>query len=324
MNTQKTAKKRDWAAYNKAAIQRGSLELWIDADALSQWYAPPPTEGRLGRPRFYSDAAIEMLLTVRAVFRLNLRATVGFAEWLLKQLHIDLPVPCFATLSNRAKTLAVALNPAPGEKRIVVLDSTGLKVYGEGEWKVRQHGVSKRRDWRKLHLAIDADTHEVVACELTDSETDDGSQAEPLLDAAVADAVAAGVPAKKAIDIVSADGAYDSRKVHDAIAKHGAAAVIPPRRNAKIWVHGNSKIGRAGPHPRDEALRMIRRRGRDHWARASGYTRRSMAETGVGRHKRIMGPELSSRLMETQRTEAKIKCKALNKMARLGFHLRAA
>jgi hypothetical protein len=198
----------------------------------------------------------------------------------------------------------------PAGPVILVGDDTvdghpGPKVFGEGEWKVRQHGYSKRRTWRKLHLAIDAATQEVVACALTDNGTSDGAMAGPLLDA-VADEIAG----------VKADGAYDQRPVYDAARRRGAAVVVPPRRGATIRVHGNT-VG--PPDLRDESVRGVRRYGRKGWKRRVGYHERSLVETGMFRYKTLFGGRLRARAIAGQRVEVRISCKIMNRFTQLGM-----
>ena len=176
-------------------------------------------------------------------------------------MQVDLSVPDHTTISRRLKRLEVALPVAPTSgKRHVVVDSTGVKVYGEGEWKTRQHGISKRRTWRKLHLAVDEATGEILASAVTDNSCHDGEMLGGLLDEIT-----------DPISQVDADGAYDTGYCYDFIEARGAVAGIPPQRNAKIWFHGNRKTPR---HPRDENLRRIRLVGRAKWKREIGYHRR--------------------------------------------------
>jgi hypothetical protein len=187
------------------------------------------------------------------------------------------------------------------------VDSTGLKIYGEGEWKVRQHGVSKRRAWRKLHLGVNPQDGEIQAVLLTENSVSDDEAVEPLL-----------AQIDQEIDGFGADGAYDKRKVYDCLNAHSPDVniLIPPRKNARIWRHGNTKAER---HKRDENLRAIRKLGRKGWKEKSGYHVRSLAETAMFRLKTIFGNELSARLIETQTTQALIRCAALNKMTHLGM-----
>jgi transposase len=184
-----------------------------------------------------------------------------------------------------------------------VVDSTGVKVYSEGEWKTRQHGISKRRTWRKLHLGIDEATGEILAALVSTNDVHDGSVLKDILD---------GIDDN--IEQVSTDGAYDHRHCYDEIAERGAKPVIPPRKDAVIWQHGNCK---ALPHPRDENLRYIRKHGRKKWKRDSNYHRRSLAETTMFRLKTIFTGKVRSRKFDNQAVELLLQCAALNHMIQI-------
>jgi len=245
-------------------------------------------------------------LTLRAVYHLALRAAEGLARSVFELLEVALPVPSYSTLSRRAAALSLALGALPRSTPLhLVIDSSGFKVYGEGEWKVRQHGWSKRRTWRKLHLAVNEATGEIVAAVASEAGVSD--------DEALPDIVA---QVEGDIGQVSADGAYDKRPCYDALAERGATAVIPPRRDAKIWQHGNCA---GAPWQRDENLRAIRQKGRRRWKQESGYHRRSLAETTFFRLKTIFGPAVSSRHFPQQATELFIRVAALNRMTHLGM-----
>ena len=186
---------RNWPAYNAALIGRGSLTLWLDEEAMRSWCYTGPTQR--GAQDVYGEAAIHCVLTLRAVYHLALRATEGLARSVFAWLEVALPVPSYSTLSRRAAALTVALGARPRSIPLhLVIDSSGFKVYGEGEWKVRQHGWSKRRTWRKLHLAVDEATGEIVAAVASEARVSD--------DAALPDIVA---QVQGEIAQVSADGA---------------------------------------------------------------------------------------------------------------------
>lgn len=300
-----TYRVRNWAKYNRALVQRGSLTLWVSSEVLAGWSAPPATVRVRGHPLVYSDLAIECMATLRAVYHLALRATQGLLQSVVKLLHLTVPVPSYVTLSRRQVSLT--FTPPPGrrdEALHVVVDSTGIKVFGEGEWKVRQHGVTKRRTWKKLHLGVDEATGEILAVAVTDNSITDATELPGLLDQISA-------PIKQ----VSGDTAYDTRRCYDAIRNREARATIPPRKSAKIWQHANSQAERL---IRDENLRAIRKTGRQAWKRACGYHRRSLAETAMSRLKRILGPTISARSFPGQMAEMKIRCTILNKLHQLG------
>jgi transposase len=295
---------RNWSAYNAALIARGSLTLWVDEEALKAWRYTGPTQR--GAQYVYAEAAISCVLTLRAVYHLALRATEGLARSVLTLLDVALPVPSYRTLSRRAADLTVSLGALPRATPLhLVIDASGFKVYGEGEWKVRQHGWSKRRTWRKLHLGVDEATGEIVAAVASEAGVSDDDALPDLL-----------VQVEGEISQVSADGAYDKRRCYDALAARGARAIIPPRRDAKIWQHGNCA---GAPWQRDENLRAIRQKGRRRWKQDAGYHRRSLAETTFCRLKTLFGPTLRARAFSQQATELFLKVAALNRMTHLGM-----
>lgn len=302
----------NWSQYNRALVQRGSLSVWISEQAIESWrYDGPP---QWGTDPTYSDFAIETCLRLRLVYNLPLRQTQGFVESLFHLMDLDLPVPDYSTLSRRAPSLSVDLcakqDDEPedeDESRHIVIDSTGLKVYGEGEWKQRTHGKSKRRTWRKIHIGLDPETGEITAERLTGNDKHDCSQVTPLL--------VETVEATGSVTHVGGDGAYDKWKSYRAIEAIEAEPVIPPQKNATIKKHGNCK---GAPLPRDEAIRYIRRHGRAKWKRVHGYHLRSLVETGIYRFKRLIGRVLRARSFPGQRTEARLGCQILNRMLALG------
>jgi DDE family transposase len=296
---------RNWPEYERALVARGGLNLWLSEAVLSGWrYQGPRARG--AQPR-YSDGAIQAALCLKAVLHLTNRATEGFLRALFAQLGLDLPVPDHTTLGRRAQRVPVALPRQAAGPLDVVLDSSGLKVYGEGEWKVRQHGASKRRTWRKLHLALDPASGEIQAAMLSDNGVTDAQMVGPLLD-----------QLQRPLASTTADGSYDQRRVYTDLAQRApqAAVCIPPRRSALIWQHGNSA---AAPLPRDQNLRAIRARGRRAWKAEVGYHQRSLIETTMFRLKTSFGPSLHNRLLPAQATEVGIRCRVLNIWTHLGM-----
>jgi hypothetical protein len=298
-----TYRVRNWKEYDAALVRRGSLTLWVEQETLRAWRYQGPTQR--GAQLQYSDLAIECLLTLRAVYHLTLRATEGFARSLFGVMGLDLEVPDHTTLSRRAATVRITLPKRAEGPLHLVLDSTGLKVYGEGEWKVRKHGYSKRRTWLKLHLAVDPRTHEIQAAIVSEPGVTDAEAVPALLE-----------QVDNPVEAAEADGAYDQQLVYDALERRGARAVIPPRRDAKIRRHGNT----AGPRlDRDENLRRIRQIGRKAWKEESGYHQRSLGETAMFRMKTLFGGEVSSRASRQQATEMGIRCRAMNVMTHQGM-----
>jgi hypothetical protein len=296
---------RNWSAYDRALVQRGSLTVWISEEALTAWGYQGPRQR--GAQFDYSDQAIEAVLTLKEVFHLSNREAEGLVRSVFALMQVSLAVPDHSTLSRRGRTVHIQLPKRARGPLYVVMDSSGLKVYGEGEWKVRQHGWSKRRTWRKMHLSVDAASGEVQAAMLSTAGVSDAEMVEPML-----------AQIDEPLARVAADGAYDKHPVYASLHARAPAAniVIPPRHNARIWQHGNTH---APPHPRDEALRFIRVHGRQHWKEESGYHQRSLAETAVFRFKTIFGDHLSTRLLATQATQFGARCRALNIMTHLGM-----
>jgi hypothetical protein len=295
----------NWREYNESLVRRGDITLWLSEDALAFW--EHPNDGvKVGRPFTYSDGAIECLLTLRELFRLPYRQTEGLGRALVTLLEADVAIPDFTSLAKRAAKLKISLSVAPASGPIdVVVDSTGLKVFGVGEWRSQAYRTPKRKTWRKLHLSINAATQEIVAEVLTSNRADDADLVPELL-------AQVGSPVAK----LYGDGAYDKWKLYDGLAAAEIEPVIPPRKGASIHRHGNC----AGPRlPRDEALRGMRRHGRQGWKRESGYHRRSLVETSMSRLKQAFGPRLKNKAFENQRSETRLRCKLLNHFTRLGL-----
>jgi len=307
-NSKATYKVTNWAKYNESLVSRGDITLWFDEEVLKAW-EHQNAQRKVGHPFVYSALAIESLLMLRELFRLPYRQTEGLARALIKLMDAEVPIPDYTSLQKRAAKMNVVFQVAqtPAGPIHVVVDSTGLKVYGEGEWKVRKHGVGKRRTWRKLHLAVNPDTHEIVAQTLTENDEHDADQVDQLLDQVEAE-----------VETFYGDGAYDQWKVYQSLKRRGVCSIIPPRKNAKIKQHGNAA---ADPLERDECIRQIRRDGRKAWKESIGYHRRSLAETAMHRFKRCFGEGLKNRKLENQRTEAALRCKLLNLFVTLGMPL---
>jgi hypothetical protein len=295
----------NWREYNESLVRRGDVTFWFSDDVIESW-EHANAESKVGHPFVYSDTAVECLLVLRELFRLPYRQTEGLGRSLTALMQVTVAIPDFTSLAKRAAKLGVSLDVAVGKGPIdVVVDSTGLKVFGEGEWKTRKHGQSTRRTWRKLHLVVNPATQEIEAEVLTENSGHDADQVDDLLD-----------QVDGSINAFYGDGAYDQWKVYKTLAKEQIQPVIPPRKNAKIKQHGNV----AGPPlPRDEALREIRRGGRQTWKESVGYHRRSLAETAMYRLKCCFGEKLKNRALENQQTEATLRSKVLNHFTHLGL-----
>lgn len=299
---------RNWSQYNAALVKRGSLEVWIDEEVLAKWKAQSKEQAEPGRPKVYSDCYIEMLLILGIKYDLTLREIEGFAGSLMKKMGIELPIPDFSTLCRRKAKLEVQVSKRKlAGARVIAVDSSGVKVFGEGEWKVRQYGYSKRRTWRKIHLGVDTQTGELVSAEGSTNDKSDDQMLPKVLE---------GIDPDIQVAQVNGDGIYDRRRSYQAIKERGAKAVIPPRKGAKIWQHGNAKAERLD---RDNNLRRIRKIGKKAWKKESGYHQRSKAENAMYRYKTLIGDTLSSRVEDNQMVEIKLGAKALNILSSLGM-----
>src|SRR5215217_4186174 len=268
----------NWAEYDAALRQRGSLTVWFTEEAVAAWHAEPRTTP--GGQAHYSDLAITTALTLKAVFRLALRQTEGLIGSIIRLLGLALSVPDHTTLSRRAETLE---GPRPrsdsdAEPVHLLVDSTGLKLCGPGEWLIEKHGTKRRRAWRKMHIGVDADTGRIVASELTTHDVDDGSQVGPLLDQVTGAAAS-----------VTGDVAYDHEGVYASIAERhpGAAVIVPPRSSAVP-----SETAETAPTQRDRHLQSITEHGRMGWQKTSGYNIRARIKSDVSRWKRVTGDGL--------------------------------
>lgn len=298
---------RNWKDYNRSLINRGNLTIWFSEDSIKSWHQKPQKTRQRGRAFIYSDTYIELALTIRTLFRLPLRATQGFLEGLVLLLGLNLPVSHYSRLSRRAGALNIQLNTLKnaGKKPTdLVIDSTGLKIFGEGEWKMRTHGKQKRRTWRKYHVSVNPATHEVTAIELTEANVHDCTVLPALLSR------------QKNVGWAYADGAYSFKQGFDAIARSGGTPSIPIRSGTTIV----KKEPSPGETLRNKLLQEIwDAGGRMAWKKVSGHHRRSLVETHMFRLKTILGSALRGRTFANQQTEAKIMANILNKMTHLGM-----
>jgi hypothetical protein len=280
------------------------LTVWFTDEAIAAWSAEPRTT-RGGQP-WYSPLAILTALTLRAVFRLAFRQSEGLIGSIIQLLGLELPVPDHTTLCRRAATLEIP-RPRPrsdGQPVHLLVDSTGLKLCGPGEWLIEKHGTRRRRSWRKLHIGVDASTGEIVAASLAAHDTDDASQTGPLLDQ---------IP--EPLASITGDGADDQDGVYAEVAERHpeAAVIVPPRRSAVL-----RKTAETDPTQRDRHLQCMAETGRMGWQKASGYTRRAKAETALSRWKRVIGDGLRAHKDRQRMTEMKIGVHVLNRMLELG------
>lgn len=303
---------KNWSLYNKALVNRGSITLWLSEEVISSWYYQGDRDP--GGSMKYSDACLLCLLSIKSVFGLGYRQTQGFGSSLIDRLGLNMEVPSYSQICRRQASIKVPIKVSGTTQTVgrgtgmhIVVDSTGLKVYGEGEWKTRMHGTSKRRTWRKLHLAVDEKTNDLLAVELTTNAVDDAQMVEELVKQI-------GV----AVDKFGGDGAYDKVKVYEYLESEGIMPIIPPQQRAIIWTDDE---GNNLQHPRNETILKIQEKGLNEWKKQSGYHRRSKAEVAMFRYKTIFGPMIYSRKMASQKTEVYIKCACMNKFNLLGMPL---
>ena len=292
----------NWSEYNKSLKNRGSLTIWFDDQVRDNWLyngAQKP-----GGKKIYSDIAIGFCLTIRSLFHLPYRQTEGMVGSLLQLMGVILPVPSYTQFNRRTKHLNIQLGSSSSKEAIdIAVDSTGLKVYGEGEWKVRKHGWCKHRTWRKLHIAVNTQTLAIAAVTLTGNELDDASQVKPLLEA---------IPAK--VNSFRGDGGYDKKKVRELLANEHIQQIIPPQENAVI-----KDQTKAFAMERNEAIRQIQQTDRSTWKKEVGYHQRSLAEVTMYRYKTLFTGTLQSRKIEYEQQEVAFKCSLLNRINDLGM-----
>ena len=301
-------KVRNWSEYNESLKKRGSIYLWVSEDAIEKWQSPKDPHF-IGAPKQYSDDAILCMMALKVVYHLPYRQLVGFVLSIFALLKVTLKVPHFTTVATRAKLLGKhfkilsKLRPAD-----LVFDSSGFKIYGEGEWKVRQHGKQKRRRWKKFHIGVCPKTHEVIVAEVTELETADCEIGPKLLKKAPRSV-------KKAIG----DGAYDTWNCYRAADDKGQKLIVPPRDGA-MFNEGDEPWVKA----RNEAICQIIGLGNDKegialWKKLVGYHERSLVETSFSRFKGIFGPKLFSKSIDNQHVELMLKAKILNRMTQQGM-----
>lgn len=302
----------NWKEYNKSLIERGKINIWLDKENLKNWRAEK--QKKRGKPKQYSDGLIELCLMVKHLYNLPYRTTEGFIKSVFEQLKIDIEVPSYTQMSRRAAQLSLKLKRVFNHKGPVdvAVDSTGLKVYGEGEWKVRKHGVSKRRTWRKLHIAVDPLDHEIMACVLTDNSSSD-DQVFPELFEQVDDV----------IERCFADGAYDKKGCYKSCHNKQTHLITPPISRARVQKGNLPEL-----FVRDKAIKRIemltaqqgtKELARKQWKIEQDYHCRSISETAMFRFKTFFGAKLSSRKIQTQTSEAMIKINLMNKFTAIGM-----
>jgi hypothetical protein len=303
---------RNWRKYNEALLNRGRITFWFSQETLEKWLEKPT--GQRGRPKKYSDSAIICALTLKAIYHCPFRQTEGFITDLVEAMGIEVDVPDYSLLCKRQKELKVPLPKKklkPGERVHILVDTTGIKVFGEGEWKVRQHGFVKHRLWRKLHLSVNRKTQEIESFELTTLGIQDCEGLDILVE-----------KSERPLASATGDGTYDRFSCYDLAERHNFHLIAPPQKNAVTSDERRANKKKACEKAvirRDNVIKSVRILGLGNWKIARDYHKRSLAETAMFRMKTIFGNRLSSRIMSHQIVETAIRCRALNMMTHLSM-----
>jgi len=290
---------RNWSKSNQSLVNQGSIIFWVRDSAAKSWYSDQ--QDARGRPAIYSNQSILALMIARVVYGCAFRQLQGLMRDILQLMRTGCQCPDYTTICRRARGVIVPFKVRRKGPLHIVFDSTGLKVYGEGEWQARKHGFSYRRGWKKIHIAMCAETQQIVAASISDKDLHD-SQAFPGLLNAI----------RGEVTEVIGDGAYDTRGCYEAIHRRGAKPIIPPRKGARIPGHPSLE-------QRDAAIHRIRdqKRGKRRWKEEVGYHRRSLVETAMHRVKALTGSSIRARNSENQVIELSVKMFVLNEMMSL-------
>ena len=293
----------NWRVYNQALKQRGSLTFWLGDDLESNWYENAPSK-KVGRPFLYSDICMKILATLRHVFKLALRQLEGFIFSIFNLLSINLRVPKFSRLSKRM-TGVLSKIKFPDKEPVghIVIDSSGIKVYGEKEWLTSKKGKKyQRRKWRKIHIGVD-DKGNVRGLEMTDHKTNDRQMAKPIMESIGFDN----------IDEILGDGGYDSLEIYSELEKKGIRTLIPPPPNARTHNKRDDLC------QRNDTVKYIKEKGYHAWSNKNNFGRRNRVENTFYRIKTIFGRSFMSRIWKNQEVEAKLIANLLNEMTNLGM-----
>lgn len=296
-------KVKNWNAYNQYLRDRGSLTLLFSEDLIASW-KPQKNPNKRGRPVEYSNEAIMFCHSIRAILSLPLRQCQGFIQSLFKLTKLELSTPDYTELSKRVKKMELPTISTTKEVRYIAIDSSGLKIYGEGEWKVRQHGKEKRRTWRKVHISVDPETKEIVAAVVSEANIHDSEKTKELLSPL------------DSVGTVYGDGAYDTQSSYEAVLEKGGIGVFPPRKNAAL---GDLNEETNKETQRDTNILSRDFLGDKEWKTLVGYGRRSLSENVFFRFKTIFGPKLRSRKIVQQAFEVALKIKLLNQFTAIGL-----
>lgn len=303
-NKKKKYRITNWPEYNASLKKRGSLTVWIEDGLEKTWYEEARVYNKRGRPFLYSDKCIKLMLTVRHLFKLALRQVEGYIRSLFGLLKISLIVPEFSRLSRRMRNSLSQLRfPPLTEKTYLVIDSSGIKVYGEQEWLETKHGLSyQRKIWRKIHIGIDGKGL-IHASKMTNHSTNDRSCFKDLIEEA----------GPEFINETIEDSGYDGHDIYSYLKEKNIIPIIPPPKNAKVFAH------KEGSTERNKTIEYINQKGIYAWKAKNKYGRRNRVENTFFRIKTIFGRKFSSRKWDNQERESKLICHLLNEMTLLGM-----
>ncbi len=293
---------KNWSEYETSLRNRGDITIWISKTAITTWMSL--SNRKRGAQKRYSDLAIETALSLRLLFHLPLRQTEGFLRSILKLMNLNLPCPDHSTLSRRNQSLNISKQLDNIQDPVTfIVDSTGLKVCGQGEWHEKKHGKKQHKKWKKLHIGVNSKGW-IMASTITDGQEQDPVQIPDLLS-----------QYKGEIKNFIGDGIYDQSSVYSSVQSHSSNAniIIPPRKNSVPSLDSKKLINQRNKH-----IKFIQKEDYFKWKRISGYYKQSHVENVFARYKKIFGGRLHSKRTDSQEIEIKIATKILNKMLTLG------
>lgn len=290
----------NWREYNNSLVQRGDFTIYIPLNVERKWFSRKGRKKERGRPLLYSNFAILVMGAIQQLCLLPLRQTQGFVKALFTIANKVIPVPNYTTLCRRRRKVVIPKVNRRGSSVCLIVDSTGLKTVGAGEWRERLE--KGRKSWLKIHIAFDYKSGEVINWSITKEKVHDVRIFPRLL---------RGVEGK--IEEIIGDSAYDSRKIYQEVEKRGARAIIPPRKGARICHY----IGKGPPTQRDKHIEEIFKIGEKEWKDKNGYHRRNAIESFISRLKRRFGGVVRARSPAGQRSEIGIRIALLNQWREL-------
>jgi len=310
--TKKEYRISNWKDYNTALKNRGNIEIWINKKVLENWYEKlsKKKKRKSGRPKEYSNIAIKCALIIKFLHGFGFRQTQGFLTSLLKLLKLEIKVPDYSTVCKRQSEIDVELlrKHKNCRKLFMLVDSSGLKVFGDGEWSARQHGPSKRRTWIKIHVGVGitaGNKKRIEVVEITKSNEADCKVLPKLLN-----------KVKGKIDKTVGDGAYDNKGNYDTAIKRGAKLIVPPRKGSNTrYIKG---VKSPPLDARNKTVRYVHRYGMKSWKEKTSYHVRSLVENMFFRLKTTFGDKLAAHKFDNQIIEGSLKCEILNRMTEIG------